>query len=152
MSDNSQASVERVKQEVERWIEAARSAGERTLEAMGLTPGTRSALPAFDVLETDTAVEVWADVPGLSADAVQLSTTESQLTLRLIRPEPHETLGRFHLRERYPASCERTISLPAIISPDQTTAKLKDGVLHVTLAKQHVTTAHSVPVTVVPHA
>lgn len=151
MSETPQASVERVKQEVERWIEAARSAGERTLEAMGLTPGLRCNLPAIDVLETDEAVEVWVDVPGLTAEAVQLATTESQLTLNLIRPEPHETLGTFHLRERFTASCERIIPLPATVHPDRTTAKLKDGVLHVTLAKQHISTARSVPVNVVPH-
>lgn len=150
MSENPQASVERVKQEVERWMEAARSAGERTLEAMGLTPALRSQTPAVDVMETADSVQVWIDVPGLAADAVQVATTDSRLTINIIRPMPRETLGTMHLCERPKVSSERTIPLPAAVQPEQTTAQLRDGVLHVTMPKLHAATPRTVPVNVVP--
>lgn len=147
-SENPQASVERVRQEVERWMEVARTAGERTLEAIGLTPISRCSLPAVDVLETSAAVEVWVDVPGLSSDAVQLTATETQLTVKLARPAAVEPEGKFHLRERPSGVCERTINLSTSVDPDQTKAELRDGLLHVTLGKQISHAPRTVPVNV----
>jgi HSP20 family protein len=149
VNENAQASVERVKHEVERWIEVARTAGERTLEAIGLSAATRCSLPAVDVLETSDAVEVWVDVPGLSSDAVQLATSETQVTIKLTRPAAAEFPGNYRLRERPQTSCERHIPLPASVRPDQTTAQLHEGVLRITLPKQHVTSSRSVPVSIV---
>lgn len=149
VNENTQASVERVRQEVERWIDVARTAGERTLEAIGLSPMTRCSLPAVDVLETCETIQVWVDVPGLPAEAVQLTTTDNKLTIRLSRTTVGEVPGHYALRERPHACCERTILLPASVHPDKTTAQLKDGVLHVTLPKQNVSTARTVPVNAV---
>ena len=147
-SENPQASVERVRQEVERWMEVARNAGERTLEAIGLTPMTRCSLPAVDVLETPTAVEVWVEVSGLATDAVQLTATETQLTVKLLRPAGVEPEGKFHVRERSAGECERTINLPVSVNPEQTKAELRDGLLHVTLGKQTSPQPRTVPVNV----
>lgn len=147
-NENAQASVERVRQEVERWIEAARAAGERTLDAIGLTPVIRSTLPATDVLETGDAIYVWVDVPGLTADAVQLAATPNQLVVKLQRIAGKEVEGKYHLRERGSAPCERTIALPHTVDPDQTTARLYDGLLYVTLKKQIAPEPRTVPVNV----
>lgn len=147
-ANEPQASVDRVRQEVERWIEVARTAGERALEAVGLTPLTRSALPDVDVLETNEFIDVWVDVPGVARDALQLTATETQLTLKVTRPEECQPSGKFHLRERPCCSCERVIALPASITPDQTKAELRDGVLHITLAKHSSPEPRTVPVNV----
>jgi HSP20 family protein len=147
-SNDSQASVERVRQEVERWIDVARTAGERALEAVGLTPLARGCHPAVDVLETDRTIEVWVDVPGLSTDAVQIMATATQLTLKVQRPEATHAEGKFHLRERPIGSCERTISLPASVNPDQTQATLRNGVLQITLTRQSAPEPRTVPVSV----
>lgn len=143
-----QASSERVRQEVERWMEVARTAGERTLEAIGLTPMTRCSVPPVDLLETPGTVEVWVDVPGLATDSVQLSATETQLTVKLLRPTGVEPEGKFHLRERPTGVCERTIILPASVNPDQTKAELRDGLLHVTIGKHSSPEPRVVPVNV----
>ena len=147
-NENPQASVERVRQEVERWIDAARLAGERTLEAIGLTPLSRSLLPAIDVFETPTAVEVWIDVPGLTTNAVQLSATATQLTIKSSRPAPVELEGKYTLRERPVGDCERTITLPAAVNADQIQAELRDGMLRVTMPKTVHHEARTVPVNV----
>jgi HSP20 family protein len=148
MNENAQASVERVRQEVERWIDAARTAGERTLDAIGLSPVIRSCTPAVDVLETGDAVYVWVDVPGLTSDAVQLAATPTQLVVKLQRIAGKENEGKYHLRERAAASSERIIPLPNTVDPDQTTARLYDGLLYVTLKKQIAPEPRSVPVNV----
>jgi len=146
MNENAQASVDRMRQEVERWIDAARAAGERTLDAIGLAP--RSFLPAVDVLETGDAVYLWVDVPGLTADAVQLAATPTQITVKLQRLVSKDVEGKYHLRERAATPTERTITLPTTIDPDQTTARLYDGLLYVTLKKQLSPEPRTVPVNV----
>lgn len=147
-ADQSQASVDRVRQEVERWIDVARTAGERTLEAIGLTPGQRSSGPAMDVLETTESFHVWVDVPGLTVDAVQLAATDTQLTLKIARTAAAENVPGYLLRERPQGSLERTITLPVAIRTEATTAQLRDGVLFITLTKQQAAQPRTVPVTV----
>jgi HSP20 family molecular chaperone IbpA len=146
--NESQASVDRVRQEVERWIAVARTAGERALEAVGLTPMGRFAGPMVDLLETPGFIELWVDVPGLPANAVQLTASERQVTIKLQHPPPTDSPGKYHLRERPYGGAERMILLPANINPDQTRADLHDGVLHVTLSKQAAPEPRSVPVNV----
>ena len=47
---NAVPPVERMKLEVDRWLEAVRSTGERTLESLGLTGANRTATPPIDVI------------------------------------------------------------------------------------------------------
>ena len=147
-NDPPPASSERVRQEVERWMEVARTAGERTLEAIGLTPMTRCSAPLVDMLETTGTIEIWFDVPGLATDSVQLSATETQLAVELLRPLGIDPEGKYHLRERPTGVSERTIVLPASVNPDQTKAELRDGLLHVTLSKHTTPGPRTVPVNV----
>jgi len=149
LTDSPQVSAERVKQEVERWMDVARTAGERTLEAIGLTPVGKSGQPAVDLWETTDAVHIWMDLPGLASDALQISATAHQLTIRVERVPFGEEAGRYHLRERSQPSFERTLSLPATVNPDQTMAQLRDGVLRVTLPKQTLAEPRSVPVSII---
>ena len=147
-TNESQASVERVRHEVERWIDVARTAGERALEAVGLAPTARFAEPMVDLLETVGFIELWIDVPGLHSDAVQLTAGERQISITLQRPAPVEPEGKYYIRERPFESSERVVLLPAIVNPDLTQADLRDGVLHVTLTKQASPEPRAVPVNV----
>lgn len=148
-NETPQASAERVRQEVERWMDVAKTAGERTLEAIGLTPLAKSSQPAVDLWENSDAVFVWIDLPGVANDAVQLETTTHQLLVRVHRTPLDETGQKFHVRERPQASWERSLNLPTSVNPDQTAAQLRDGVLRVTLPKQIISQPRSVPINVV---
>lgn len=139
---------DRLRQELDRWFEAARIAGERTLDAVGLASETRPLPPATDVIETETDIHFLVDLPGIGADGVDLALAGQVLTLKAIRiPSPLLTEdAAVHLRERLSTTFERTFPVPAQVDPDSVRAVVRDGVLHVTLKKIHTSTSRQIPI------
>lgn len=145
---SSSGAFDRLRQEVDRWMEVARVAGERTLDAVGLSAEGRPYPPACDVIETQTDVHVLVDLPGVAADGVELSMTGPVLSLKAIRlPSPLLTDSQtVHVRERLPLTFERSIPLSVPVDADSVRAVVRDGQLHVTLKKSHVAQARPIPV------
>ncbi|MDX1967588.1 MAG: Hsp20/alpha crystallin family protein [Planctomycetaceae bacterium] len=145
---SSSGTFDRLRLELDRWFEAARVAGERTLDAVGLASESRPMPPATDVIETETDVHLLVDLPGVSADAVDLSLTGQVLMLKAIRlPSPLLTdAATIHLRERLTTSFERAIPLPVQVDADSVRAVVRDGQLHVTLKKSHFAQARQIPI------
>ena len=105
----------------------------------GLAPlqaGARM-LPAIDVKETDEAITVDAEMPGLKQEEIQVNVEEGILTLSAERKqEKDEKAKNVHRRERYYGRMERRLMLPASVEEAKVEAIYKDGVLHVTLPKK----------------
>lgn len=103
-SDSSSGSVppvERVRQEVDRWLEAVRSTGERTLETLGLTGTNRPSTPSVDVIELPEEVLVQIDLPGVPAESVELSLVGNMLSVAATRVRSEVSNdARIHLQER----------------------------------------------------
>ena len=139
--------VERVRQEVDRWLEVVRSTGERTLESLGLTGASRQANPPVDIIELPEEILVQIDLPGVSAESVELSLVGNMLTLTGSRPS-HQfaSEARIHLQEREIGSFQRSIPLPAAVNNDAIRAETRDGLLTVTLRKVTPTAGRSIPV------
>jgi HSP20 family protein len=139
---------ERLRQELDRWFDAARVAGERTLDAVGLASDTRPLTPQTDLLETETDLHVLVDLPGVTADGVDLSLSGPLLLLKALRlPSPLLTEGtKVHRRERITTTFELSIPLPAAVDPDSVRALVRDGVLHVTLKKTHFAQSRQIPI------
>lgn len=146
---SSSGGFERLKQELDRWFEAARVAGERTLDAVGLASETRPVPPLCDVVETESDVHLLIDLPGVTADGVDLSMTGQMLQLKAIRlPSPLLTdAANVHLRERLTTTFERTIPLPVPFDADAVRAVVRDGLLHITLKKSQLAQARQIPIT-----
>ncbi len=144
----SAGTFDRLRGELDRWLEAARIAGERTLDAVGLASETRPITPAADIIETETDLHLLVDLPGVSADAVELSLMGNVLSLKAIRlPSPLLTeAALIHLRERLTTIYERAVPLPAQVDPDSVRAVVRDGLLHVTLRKSHFAQARQIPI------
>ena len=146
--DNSSVPpVERVRLEVDRWLEVVRSTGERTLESLGLTGVNRQANPPVDVIEFPEEILVQIELPGVSAESVELSLVGNMLTVSGSRPK-HEFASdaRIHLRERGVGSFQRSIPLPAAVNNDAIRAETRDGLLTVTLRKATLTAGRSIPI------
>ncbi len=139
---------DRLRQELDRWFEAARAAGERTLDAVGLAPESRPLPPLCDVVETESDLHVLVDLPGVSAEAVDLSLRGQVLQLKAIRlPSPLLTeAASIPLRERLTTTFERTITLPVQVDADSVRAVVRDGMLHVTVKKSHLAQARQIPI------
>lgn len=96
------------------------------------------ALPAMDVIDRDAEVVVRAQVPGLTAEDLEVTVSEQGLTLRGHKRTESEETGEFHHREISSQEFVRTVSLPAPVDMDKATASCKDGLLEITLPKREV--------------
>jgi HSP20 family protein len=146
-SDKGQPPMDRVRHEMERWLEVARSTGERALESLGVVSAGRPSHPAIDVVELDAEVVVLVDLPGVAAEHVHLSLVGNMLTIKATRQGmdvPEST--RRHVFERTLTQFERAIPLPAAVDPDGVRAETRDGLLTVTLQKPAASHGRSIPV------
>lgn len=97
--------------------------------------------PAVNVAESDDAIVVEAELPGLASEALELSVTGDELVIGGSRPEPAvgdgagEARAVWHRRERGTGSFERRLTLPAAVDADRVEASLIDGVLRITCPK-----------------
>ena len=92
--------------------------------------------PPLDVEETDKELTVRAEIPGVSADDLQLSISGNALVISGERKESTERpQGGYVYQERRYGSFRRELTLPSAVDPDDVQAEYKDGVLHVRLKK-----------------
>jgi HSP20 family protein len=100
----------------------------------GGEPG--GAIPKVDIRETDSEVEVTAELPGMDEADIDVSVADGVLTIRGERKAERETKNEGYVRrERSFGRIERVVPLPAGIDPNSATANFKNGVLAVTIAK-----------------
>ena len=103
--------------------------------------------PPIDLSETDTAVEVRADLPGFKAKDIDIQLHGNLLTLTGQREEDREEKGRtFHRVERRSGSFSRSITLPCPVTESEVAAEYRDGILTVTLPKTDEAKPHKIRV------
>lgn len=108
-------------------------------------PGTWA--PALDVSETDHAVMVKVELPGMEEKDIEVSLTGNVLTVRGEKKEEKEQSTRSYFRmERSYGSFERSIQLPVAVKGDQVNATFKSGVLNIELPKAEEMKSRSVQV------
>ena len=92
--------------------------------------------PAIDMSETDDAVEVTAEIPGVASDDLDVSVNGDVLVIRGEKSDERtEEKKDYHLHERSYGSFRRQIPLRFTPADDAIDAKFKDGVLKLTIAK-----------------
>jgi HSP20 family protein len=98
--------------------------------------GGQELMPAMDVTETDTEIEVSAELPGLEEKDVQINVADNVLTIRgEKKSERDEKTKDFRVVERSYGSFYRTLELPAGVDPDKIKASIAKGVLKVVVPK-----------------
>ena len=102
---------------------------------------------AVDIREEDDAFFVDAEVPGLTADDVNIDVEKNVLTIRGERNvQKEETEGTYRRVERQYGSFTRSFTLPETVDADSISADLKDGVLALRLPKKEAPTPRSISV------
>jgi HSP20 family protein len=91
--------------------------------------------PAIDINETDTAIELTAELPGLAEDDVEIELRDGRLTLRGQKNVTHDDKGDLSISERSYGSFARTMSLPDTVEVEKITAEFDKGILHITMPK-----------------
>jgi HSP20 family protein len=104
--------------------------------------------PAVDIFETETALTVVADIPGVKAQDLTIDLRENLLTLigdvaPLEGPEEGDII-----REYRTGSYVRQFTLAETIDQAQIKAQLSDGVLRLTLPKVEQALPRQIPVQV----
>lgn len=93
-------------------------------------------MPRMDVAETDQAIELTAELPGMQEKDVEITLNDNVLTLRgEKKAEKDEKKKDYRLVERHYGSFSRRMELPAGIDPTKIEAKFSNGVLTVTIPK-----------------
>ena len=105
-----------------------------------LAPGGAAFIPAADVLAGDEEVVVHMDVPGLSADNLEVELENDVLTVRGERVFPYGGNGAdegyaWQLVERGFGRFERVLRVPTGLDPDAIEATVTDGVLTLRIPK-----------------
>lgn len=97
----------------------------------------RGSFPVVNMGETEDSVFVYAFVPGVDADSLDVSVEGSLLTLSGKRAPPE--VGKdavWYRSERFAGEFTRSLSLPETVDPAQVEATLKNGVLVVRMRKR----------------
>lgn len=118
----------------------------------GNTPdGTaqRTVRPALNVRETEDAVEVELETPGVTNDQTEISVTGNELTIKVERPEVEQEGVTHHRRERPVGSFTRVLRIPVDIDGSRVEATLRHGVLTVRLPKSEAAKPRKIEVATV---
>lgn len=92
--------------------------------------------PRADITETDNALEVSVELPGMDQKDVDVSLTDTTLTIKGEKKSGRdENRKGYHLSERSYGSFYRTIPLPSGVDTEKVNAEFKNGILTVTLPK-----------------
>ena len=103
-----------------------------------LTTGVWS--PAVDIYETETAIILKVELPGLSKDDISIEIKDNNLILRGERKfEKDIREESYHRIERSYGTFSRTFSLPNAIDRNKVDATFKDGILEITIPKAEET-------------
>ena len=103
-----------------------------------LASGDTFLSPRVDIAETETGLEMTAELPGIDPKAIELELEDDMLTLKAERKSDREEKDdkrRYHLTERSTGTYMRTFSLPFTPDRDKITADFDKGVLKVTVPR-----------------
>ena len=104
-------------------------------------------MPLLDLSETDTAIQVTMDLPGVNPDEIDIHVSGNTLNVRGETKQEKEDKGRrFHRIERSRGVYSRTVTLPCAVVEDEVAAEYTDGVLTITLPKCEESKSRRIPV------
>jgi len=92
--------------------------------------------PSVDLSETDEALQIRMDLPGVKPEEIDVEVTGNTIRISGERKEEQEEQGKtFHRVERRSGSFARALTLPGAVEEDKVEAEYEDGVLNITLPK-----------------
>ena len=98
--------------------------------------------PNLDIAEDKENYNITVEVPGVDEKDIKIDVNDNLLTIRgEKRHEQKSSEDKYHSIERSYGAFQRTLSLPANTDNSKITAKFKNGVLNIVIAKKE----HSKP-------
>ena len=97
--------------------------------------GVSAGWPRIAVQDGGEELMLFAEVPGLAENEIELNLNQNVLTLSGRREVEIPEGYSIHRRERGDYAFSRSFSLPCDVDPEKAKAVVKDGILTVTIAK-----------------
>ncbi len=92
--------------------------------------------PAVDIHETDDAIVLQAELPGLKKEDIEIEIKENILTLKGERTNGKEIKEQnYYRQERRLGKFFRSFTLPTVVNPEKVAASYNSGVLEVRIPK-----------------
>ncbi|MDY0191222.1 MAG: Hsp20/alpha crystallin family protein [Desulfuromonas sp.] len=122
----------------------------RTLGALGVNQSSDGALnysfPTIALTEHEDQLVLSAQLPGISADKLEITLEKNLLTIAGERETDAPEATTCHRQERHHGHFERKIKLPLEVERAGISSKLEDGILTLTLPKAEQEKAHRIVV------
>lgn len=141
-------SIDRLRTEFDKLLGVAVEQGERALDKLGLF-GTESVwVPRVDILELEEQVQVYFDLPGVTADEINITLAGNMLTVTGTRSTGATTTSGQTVRmsERPSGQLRRSVPMPVAVDPEKVTASIQNGILSVLLEKSPVDMPRKIPI------
>ena len=104
-------------------------------------------MPSVDIKENRKQFVVTVDVPGVNSNDIEVSMENACLSIKGERKvEKEETDENHRRRECSYGAFERRFSMPDTADAERVTAKQKDGVLTITVAKKKAAKPRSIEI------
>lgn len=113
-----------------------RDAMDRLFEDSVITPKTIGTMPRIDIKETEDAIVVKAELPGIEEEKVDIEIMDNVMTISGEKAEEKVEEGEgYHYKESHTGTFTRSFNLPADVKADSAQAEMKNGVLSITIPK-----------------
>jgi len=104
-------------------------------------------MPSVDVIDRDDEVLVRAEVPGYKKEDIEISVSDSSLTIKgETKAEEKEEKGDYYRCEISHGAFSRTVALPAEVDDAKAKATIKDGMLELKLPKREKSKRHTITI------
>lgn len=115
----------------------------------GGVAGSVAWAPAVDLAETADNIVVTCELPGMTAEDVEISLENNVLTIQGEKKEARteeDSERRYHLWERTYGAFRRSFTLPRTVDADKISAEFANGVLTITLPKTAEAKGRRIPI------
>lgn len=103
--------------------------------------------PPLDIEETDDAIIVRVELPGMNKEDIKVNLSGDTLTISGERKQEVEKKGKTYYRvERAYGKFQRTVTLPAEVEGEKAKASYKNGVLELNLPKSEKSKAREITI------
>jgi HSP20 family protein len=100
----------------------------------------RNGFPALNVGGTPSTIEIYAFAPGIDPSSLEVNLERGLLSIsgerRSVLPEKEAKKTTVHINERFDGRFRRVLTLPDDADPEAVDARLRDGVLHITVQRR----------------
>ena len=104
-----------------------------------IRPIARGSFPAINLGSTATSVEVFAFVPGVDAESINVQIDKNLLTIegeRKLETAKDDEKTTVYAQERFSGKFKRVVTLPEDVDVNNVSAGCKDGVLKISIQRR----------------